>query len=494
MRNLLLPLFLLTVYYQLTVQLRVLRDVDGVKKINDNHKNGQPAEKLQNYHYEIKTFEVPIDHFNLNEKSIFKIRYFINTTWQKENNPPIFFYTGNQEAIELYAHKSGFMWEIAKDFQAVLVFAEHRYYGQSEPFGNDSYSSSNLRYLTVQQTIADYVDLVKHLRSKPKYERSPVIAFGASYGGMLSAWMRMKYPTVVQGAIASSAPLLHFTGIMDCSTTHRIITSDYRKSNSNCPINIRKSWDEITKISATDDGKKWISETFKLCTPLKSNTDIEQFKSNLINVMSYLPMVDYPYPAHFATSLPANPLHAFCKNLSDGSLTGQPLLIALQKAVNGVLNYTGESTCMQYNSETSASPPSLIAWTYQTCTEMVMPICRRGDDIMFESKEWNLKEVEDNCFKKFQVRPKPYLICEQYGCTDLSAVTNVVFSNGMKDPWYGGGVLKNVSDSAVAILIPEGAHAHDLLQENENDPYGVIEARKYHRNTLKKWIREYKLK
>ena len=31
------------------------------------------------------------------------------------------------------------MWDIAKEFKAMLIFGEHRYYGQSLPYGNESF-------------------------------------------------------------------------------------------------------------------------------------------------------------------------------------------------------------------------------------------------------------------------------------------------------------------------------------------------------------------
>ena len=55
---------------------------------------------------------------------------------------------------------------------------------------------------------------------------------------------------------------------------------------------------------------------------------------------------------------------------------------------------------------------------------------------------------------------------------------------------HGGGVLKNLSDSLVAVIIPEGAHHIDLMFSNELDPPSVKQARAFQLDNIRKWIAE----
>lgn len=179
------------------------------------------------------------------------MKYLINDSFWIDDGP-IFFYTGNEGPVETFAENTGFMFDIAPTFNALIVFAEHRYYGATLPFGNTSFSSpSHLGYLTSAQALADYVYLINYLQNvhtaRSEYlNRVPVVAFGGSYGGMLAAWFRMKYPASVVGAIAASAPIWQFQGLTPCENFNRIVTNVYKTSVKNdCSVPIQKSWKVI---------------------------------------------------------------------------------------------------------------------------------------------------------------------------------------------------------------------------------------------------------
>lgn len=194
--------------------------------------------------------------------------YLINDTyWDKKDDSPIFFYTGNEGNIELFAQNTGFMWEIAEEFRATLgisvnpfslqqscvtvgffffvafvAFVEHRYYGKSLPFDNKSFTAPEYSgYLTSEQALADFASILVNQLNKDN--RRPVITFGGSYGGMLSAWFRMKYPHLITGAIAASAPIFQFT--TDCNAFNMILSSVFTAGQGNCSRNIFRTWDLI---------------------------------------------------------------------------------------------------------------------------------------------------------------------------------------------------------------------------------------------------------
>jgi len=92
-----------------------------------------------------------IDHFNSNgESDKYDMRYLVNDKHYKKGGP-IFFYAGNEGDVWTFYNNTGFMINtLAKEFNAKIVFAEHRYFGESMPFGKDSYESENLKFLNVE--------------------------------------------------------------------------------------------------------------------------------------------------------------------------------------------------------------------------------------------------------------------------------------------------------------------------------------------------------
>lgn len=227
-------------------------------------------------------FEQKIDHFNwaapLGGPMTFSQRYckydkYWKGTGGNAAKGPIFFYVGNEDYVDLYVNNTGLMWENAQQFGALIIFAEHRYYGESLPFAEGS-GEGCMNWLTTEQAMADYAYLIKSLKRDLNCEESPVIAFGGSYGGMTAAWMRMKYPYILDGAVAASAPIWSFTGMhpsYDYNAFSKVVATD---AGVPCRDHFKASLPRMTSHIYSSSGREMLARVFRTCAPLHNETEV----------------------------------------------------------------------------------------------------------------------------------------------------------------------------------------------------------------------------
>ncbi|XP_038150027.1 dipeptidyl peptidase 2 [Cyprinodon tularosa] len=441
-----------------------------------------------------KYFTQTLDHFNFNSmgNGTFSQRYLITDQYWKKGYGPIFFYTGNEGDIWEFALNSGFIMELAAQQQALVIFAEHRYYGKSLPFGNDSFKIPQVSLLTVEQALADYALMITELKQQLEASDCPVIVFGGSYGGMLSVYMRLKYPNVVAGALAASAPILSTAGLGDSRQFFRDVTADFEKVSPDCRDAVRGAFQQLKQLAERKDYNHIQSE-FSLCKPPSSPGDIHQLYGLLRNAFTMMAMLDYPYSTHFMGNMPANPVKVACGTM----LRGSDLLANLRDTAGILYNSTGDLTCFDlYSLYVECADPTgcglgfnSMAWDYQACTEV--ELCYESNNVtdMFPPMTFTQKDRELYCSKRWPVVPRPGWLKVQFWGDALSTASNIIFSNGDLDPWANGGVRKSLSPSLVALNISGGAHHLDLRGSNEADPASVISARKTEAELIAQWVK-----
>ncbi|XP_042484740.1 lysosomal Pro-X carboxypeptidase [Macadamia integrifolia] len=448
----------------------------------------------KSYQYETRYFTQRLDHFGFSNLPTFQQRYLINTDhWLgAERMGPIFLYCGNEGDIEWFAANTGFVWEIAPSFGAMVIFPEHRYYGESMPYGSRDLAYKNadsLAHLTAGQALADFAVLITDLKRNLSAEACPVVLFGGSYGGMLAAWMRLKYPHIAIGALSASAPILQFEDIVPPETFYDIVSNDFKRESMSCFNTIKESWDAIEATGKTAEGLLQLTHTFRICGNLSSSQDLSDW---LDSAYSYLAMVDYPYPSDFLMPLPGNPIKEVCRKI-DSFPDGTSVLERIFAGVSIYYNYTGAAVdCFDLTDD----PHGMSGWDWQACTEMVMPTSSSKSKSMFPASDFDYSSYQEGCSKDFGVNPRPRWITTEFGGHDLRTVlkafgSNIIFSNGLLDPWSGGGVLQNVSESIVALVTNEGGHHLDLRSSTTEDPDWLVEQRESEIQLIAGWIKSY---
>lgn len=213
--------------------------------------------------------DLRVDHFNPLDRRSYDARYFVNSQHWLAGGPIFIYVAGGFEVYDEFL-EGGMMFELAEELNGNLFGLEHRYFGESRP--TEDTSLENLRFLTIHQTLADIAQFIDFVKSNYYgAQNSRVILWGRNYGGALAVWARQKYPNLVDGVWASSAPIdavLQYPQLM--SNTFYTINSI---GGPECG-NILHGAFRMIEDSIRTRNTTYVEERLRLCSPI--DVDVEE--------------------------------------------------------------------------------------------------------------------------------------------------------------------------------------------------------------------------
>jgi len=353
----------------------------------------------------------------------FKVKYLVddqyfNSKEAKEKNlpRPILFYAGNEAAVEVWANFTGYQsFALAKKYGGLVVYLEHRYFGESMPFGEQSLAKGNVQYSRLQNTLMDMASTIQHIRGVYNAEKSPAVAFGGSYGGELATWLRMKFPSIIQAAVNSGGPVLYYKGSPDVSPNEydqweqRLYDHIGEPEAKECGKLITEGLDQLLML-------KYSPHTFPEVERLFHNSCIKNDGKDSFPDRIYTSMWGelWELPARnpftstvsFSNPIPDKPVWRFCQgfkdikpdpsyklmanneqnrpegiNLTQTVLTDRQrsLFVALDRLEGLTTNYTGNKDCDKPMSVTDPKMAKMLSqfpegWNALTCTSTTNPL------------------------------------------------------------------------------------------------------------------------
>lgn len=461
----------------------------------------------------------PLDHFAPacagESCKVWSQRYLVNATFF-DGAGPVFLCVGGEgpgftEDVVISGTEHAHEMILAAEQHGALILAlEHRYYGQSLP--TKDFSTPNLQWLSSPQALEDLAAFVAHINAQYGLQRDTNrwITFGGSYPGMMASFARLKYPHLIHGSIASSAPV---QAVSNMQGYMNVMSNNFKLADvggsEGCYDAIKSAFTDVGTLLRTDHAALY--NTFNICAqgdPL-SNSDQQV---GLVQSLSFI------FPAQSNDPLCTTPgcnIRSMCSAfMTNKSLASSDVnrLAAFFKQMAG--NEEGQCTTIDYYADniapllnTTLEGGTARIWTYQTCSEFgFYQTCDPATDCIFTSSPHlnTLDSYYDQCEKAFGITG-----IQVEAAVSASNVwsggwhpgsARVLYINGQVDPWrsqsvlpdnteYGKVVAVGAADSGISALMVEGSSHHYWTHTTIQPDPPILAARASVNSQLAAWLK-----
>jgi lysosomal Pro-X carboxypeptidase len=495
------------------------------------------------------TLEQPLDHFKSTQdshvnatgetlKSTFQQRFYVVDEYYKPGKP-IYFLVGPESAMTA-AWLYGFVGtEYASRDGGLVVGVEHRYYGESSP--TLTYAPRDMKYLMMNQALADYAAVMRYIKQTVAGAAlSPVITFGGSYGGLLSALIRTKYPHLITGSVASAAPLM--LGIPNSRGIgwNQAVENIYRSAAANVNTAFGGTDDNgdaptcapivsrfmLSVIQAGGASTNHLQSRLRLCGAV-SQARVPSLQRWITNALSAVAQFSYA-TVHMLPR--ANPLPYFCHQLAlagAASHTDDDETVddVMQRLLSLYYLKDEESTkCLPFPSSKPSStllssslspamnvtdatmPPPLpmpavasaskggplglqtAPWQWTTCVEFNNDHSGGDDMLHFDTTAAQQRQARSAyCKRRWQGVAPPF--GHVYDVTPVYNASNIIFSNFGFDPVNWFSLNATVAGRLTRLFAADGAHGEDMsIQPVLAQKQSIADMRRREVEIIAKWI------
>ncbi|WVN88054.1 uncharacterized protein L203_103253 [Cryptococcus depauperatus CBS 7841] len=465
--------------------------------------------------FEPHCFPQKVSHFDPSNNETFCQRYWVDASLYKPGGP-IFLLDGGETSGEnrLPFLEKGILEILSNHTEGLSIILEHRYYGESVPV--KSFSTDDLRFLNNAEALEDSAHFIENFELPQSLSidyslhpnETPWFYYGGSYAGARAAHMRVQYPHLVWGAIASSAVVhaqINFPQYFDPIQQY---------GPSDCINTLQRAIEFIDNM--LDRPGPW-PKIFKGFFGLDVLED-EDFADVISSPLNYWQAKNWDL------TVGSNEFYNFCDTLTAGGASNKIGIIRAPASVANYARYVRERIVTQCPGRSNADIQECFStqddssfrktdlsqtwrlWIFQVCTQWgyFMPAPKGGPRIV--SKRLTLDYTAKICKQAFppgnyfSVPPQPDVDeVNRRGDYGIK-IDRLAFIDGDRDPWRPMTPQSDTAERRESTIqrpvhiIFDGVHHYDEngLKNHLEEPARIRDVHDFEKLFVSEWLLQWK--